>query len=195
MRRSAQRFALALTAALAVAACDDDPVPPSIGTQIDRMGRAGVNTALTDPFNLNSTTKGVTQDAYNAASTPAQWGTQYTARIAGNLAILDSVCGNQLLAGPSPAEGRYNTLAGVLADDQLYVNSNSGTCDVYLAVEANAVGIANTDCGGRTPLVDTIDRTYSVLAIGALSGVTDGVDRDADAQASTTTFPFLANPN
>jgi hypothetical protein len=181
-------------------ACNESttPPPPALGPQIDRMGRAGVNTAVTDPFNLNSSSKGANQDAYNAAANPAQWGQTFSTRFAGNLAILDgldTVCGNQLLAGAAPAPGRYSALAGVLADDQLYVNTSSGTCNVYLAVEANAVGIQNTDCGGRTPLVDTIDRTYSVLAAGALSGVTDGVPSDADGGHSSSAFPFLAPPN
>ena len=182
---------------LGLAACKD-PLPPALGPQIDRMGRAGVNTALTDPFDLNTTMKGAVQDGYNAAATASQWGAAYGSRIAANLAILDSldtVCGNQLLAGPAPVSGRYNTLASVLADDQIYVNSSSGTCSTYLAVEANAVGITNSDCGGRTPLVDTIDRTYSVLAIGALGGVTDGVASDADGAASLTAFPFLRRAN
>lgn len=185
--------------ALALAGCNESfVVPPALGPQIDRMGRAGVNTALIAPFDLNSSSKGASQDAYNAAGVPSQWGAQFAARIAANLAVLDgldTVCGNQLLAGPAPVPGRYATLAGVLADDQIYVNTSSGTCDVYLAVEANAVGIANSDCGGRTPTVDTIDRTYSVLAAGALSGVGDGVARDADAAHSTTSFPFLAPRN
>lgn len=184
---------------LLLGACAGNPVaPPALGAQIDRMGRAGVNTALVAPFDLNSASKGAAQDSYNSASMSSQWGSSFGARIAANLAIIDSldtVCGNQLLAGPAPVPGRYSTLAGVLADDQIYVNSNSGTCSVYLAVEANAVGIANTDCGGRTPVVDTIDRTYSVLAIGALNGVSDGVARDQDAQHSTTAFPFLAPRN
>lgn len=196
--RSTQLSAILLLAAV-LAGCNESLVaPPPLGPQIDRMGRAGVNTALTAPFDLNSSTKGATQDAYNAASNPAQWGSQFGARIAANLAIIDSldgVCGNQLLAGPAPTPGRYATLASVLADDQIYVNTGSGTCDVYLAVEANAVGIANSDCGGRTPIVDVIDRTYSVLAIGALAGVSDNVSRDADATHSTRTFPFLAQPN
>ena len=184
-------------ATLSVTACKD-PLPPVLGVQIDRMGRPGINTALTAPFDLNSASKGATQDGYNAAAVPGQWAGMFQTRIAANLAILDSldtVCGNQLLAGPSPAAGRYNTLAGVLSDDQLYVNSSSGTCNVYLAVEANAVGIANTDCGGRTPLADVIDRTYSVLAIGALNGVTDGVPSDADGGHSTSAFPFLRRSN
>jgi len=198
--RSPKTLVTAMVLAALLPACNDSmaPPPPALGPQIDRMGRAGVNTAVTDPFNLNSTTKGANQDGYNAASVPAQWGTQYAARFAGNLAILDSldtVCGNQLLADPAAMAGRYGTLASVLADDQLYVNTNSGACDVYLAVEANAVGITNDDCGGRTPIVDTIDRTYSVVAAGALAGVTDGVDRDADGAHSTTSFPFLLAPN
>lgn len=182
---------------LGVTACKD-PLPPILGVQIDRMGRPGVNTALTAPFDLNSGTKGTVQDGYNAASTSAQWASMFQPRIAANLAILDSldtVCGNQLLAGAAPNAGRYNTLAGVLSDDQLYINTSSGTCNTYLAVEANAVGIANTDCGGRTPLVDVIDRTYSVLAIGALNGVSDGVASDADGGHSTSAFPFLRRAN
>ena len=49
-------------------------------------------------------------------------------------------CGNQVLAGPAPVAGRYKALADILADDQLYVNTASGTCNQYLAVEANAIG-------------------------------------------------------
>lgn len=190
-------LSLMIGVASVLAACKD-PSPPALGVQIDRLGRAGVNTALTDPFNLNTAMKSAVQDAYNAASTPAQWNASFGSRIAANLAILDSldtVCGNQLLAAAAPVSGRYNVLASVLADDQLYINSSSGTCNTYLAVEANAVGIANTDCGGRTPLVDVIDRTYSVLAIGALGGVTDGVASDGDGAASTATFPFLRRAN
>ena len=141
--------------AVLVSACGDSttPAPPALGRQIDRMGRAGVNTALTDPFNLNKTAADAVKDQYNAAP-QSQWAS-YAPRIAGNLAILDSldtVCGNQILAGSTASAGRYNTLAGVLADDQIYVNTDSGTCTQYLAVEANAIGIRNGDCGGRTPL-------------------------------------------
>ena len=42
---------------------------------------------------------------------------------------------------------------------------------------------------------DTIDTTYSVLAIGALTGVGDGIAKDADGLASLTAFPFLDSPN
>ena len=182
-----------------------DPAPPAIhlDRQIDRMGRAGVNTAATAPFFRETVEeeKAVhdqVSDEYNSASAPAQWGALFSDRIAGNIAILDSldtVCGNQLLAGKEAVVGRYSALANVLSDDQLYVNTASGACQQYLAVEGNAVGIANTDCGGRTPLEDTIDVTYSVLAIGALTGVGDGVPVDADGTASITAFPYLDTPN
>jgi hypothetical protein len=183
------------------------PPPPAIGAdQIDRMGRAGVNTALTNPFfrasvSSEETMHEMVQDEYNGAANPAQWAGMFASEIATNLAILDSLdlnCGNQLLAtqgAGQPAQGRYSALAGILADDQLYLNTASGTCAQYLAVEANAVGIVNNDCGGRTPLEDTIDTTYSLLAAGVLSGVTDGVAKDADGTASLTVFPFLDQPN
>jgi hypothetical protein len=170
--------------------------------QIDRMGRAGVNTALTNPFFRESVASEESQhemilDDFNAANDPSQWVARFSSLIATNLAILDSldgVCGNQVLAGPAPVAGRYKPLADILADDQLYVNTASGTCNQYLAVEANAIGIANTDCGGRTPLENTIDITYSVVAVGALTGVTNGVTSDADGTASLTVFPFLDRP-
>ncbi len=178
-------------------------IPPARGVQIERMGRAGVNTAVTNPFFRESVESEKAShdeivDDYNAAADPSRWVTLFSEEMAGNLAILDGLdrnCGNQLLAGSSPVAGRYDTLAGILADDQLYLNTASGTCAQYLAVEANAVGISNTDCGGRTPLEDSIDTTYSLLAAGALSGVTDGVPVDADSTPSLTAFPYLDDPS
>ncbi len=170
------------------------PPVPTIGAQIDRMGRPAINTALTAPFNPDADKQGAFKDKYNAAAQD-KWSADYKSAIAGNLAILDSLdtkCGNQFAAGAEAKKGRYDALAGVLADDQLYVNSDGKMCTVYLAVEANATNIiANADCGGRTPMMDVIDVSYSVLAIGALKGVDDGVAAD-DATHSLTDFPFLA---
>ncbi len=168
-----------------------------LGVQVERMGRAGINTAVTDPFFASRADHARFQDEYNASSDSAQWAEQFADAMADNLAILDgldTVCGNQLLAGPTAVAGRYDGLAGVLADDRLYVNTASGDCQQYLAVEGNALGITNDDCGGRTPLHDTIDVSYSVLAAGALSGVGDGIPSDADGSASLTEFPFLDEP-
>ena len=72
-----------------------------------------------------------------------------------------------------------------------------GGCQIYLGVELELLGALppGTDCGGRTPLENTIDETYSLLVIGQVSGVTNGILVDGDGVASLTTFPFLANPN
>ena len=176
------------------------PAKPTLKTtQIDRMGRAGVNTALTDPFDIvQGSTPDQVKDAYNALVDPSTWSAQFKSNIATNLAILDSldtVCGNQVLAGPSAVAGRYDTLAGVLVDDRLYVRTDKTTCTTYLGVEANAVGLTNDDCGGRTPLYNTIDVTYSALAIGQFSGVTNGFTSDSEGNPNATTFPFLGSPN
>ena len=60
----------------------------------------------------------------------------------------------------------------------------------YFGVE---LGIAN-ECGGRAPLYDVIDVTFSALALGDVTGVGDGVDADDNPDHSNTGFPFLASP-
>jgi Domain of unknown function (DUF4331) len=170
--------------------------PPALGAQIDRMGRPAINTAITDPFDSNATTHGMKQDSYNAATPTTAM--SFEAAFEQNLAILDSLdrnCGNQFAADTTKTDAtRYKPLADVLLDDQLYIDTSSGTCTVYLGVEANATHIIpNTDCGGRTLTEDVVDVSYSVLATGAVTGVTDGIAMD-DKTVSTT-FPYLAAPN
>jgi hypothetical protein len=173
------------------------PPAPILGAQIDRMGRPAINTALNHVFDSNLATQGAAKDAYNQNADSTTWPASSGAEFAANLAILDCLdtkCGNQLLAGPMPVAGRYNTLAGALSDDRLYVNTAGATCTTYLAVEANATGIlTNMDCGGRKLDYDVIDVTYSALAVGALSGVGDGVLADADTKG--TIFPYVALPH
>jgi hypothetical protein len=172
---------------------------PALGAQIDRLGRPAINTAITDPFDADATAHGTKQDTYNAA-TPAT-GSTFEAQFEANLATLDGLdqtCGNQFAADTTKTDAtRYKKLADVLVDDQLYVDTSSGTCTTYLGVEANATNIiANADCGGRTLSEDVVDESYSLLAAGALMGVTDGVSADDKASAETpTTFPFLAPPS
>jgi len=191
------------------------PQMPALGTtQIDRAGRPAISTALQATFDGNETSRNASKDAYNADASQSTWGASYTGAapaapgtgavgsgFIGSLAILDSLnatCGDQLIFDPDTGTGTgYTGLAGVLADDRLYVNSEPTvgagvTCAVgYLAVEANATAVVpNDDCGGRTLINDVIDRSYSVLAVGALSGVSDGVD--ANDVAFRTTFPYLA---
>jgi len=194
-------YALGCASLVSMIACGN-PAVPKLGTQVDRMGRPAINTALTDPFALTPSSPGLTEDqtkdAYNSAPTAAATVTTFAPGIAANLAILDALdgtCGNQF--GFS-LKSSYAPVAGVLADDQLYVNSGSSTCGQYLAVEAAATGIiaaAAADCGGRTPLEDVIDTSYSTLAAGILSGVGDGISADGDGTSSLTAFPYLTAPN
>lgn len=176
---------------------------PALGKQIDRMGRPAINTALNAAFQPDANLQGKAKDAYNAAG-QAEW-KSYVSEMAKNLAILDALngnCGDQLGAAAEVTPDRYKFLAGVLADDQLYVNSErkaengARSCGVYLGVEAEAVSVLPAGmggCGGRTPNDDVIDRSYSVLAAGLLTGVDDTIKAD-DATHDLSTFPWLSAP-
>jgi hypothetical protein len=213
---------IALAGLLPLAGCDDDsnddgnkdmsanrdmamsgnPAAPRLGAQIDRMGRPAVNTALTNPFDLvaGSSTDAV-KDAYNAAG-PGGWAA-FQPNIRTNLAVLDGadrVCGNSTGA-MDDAGNRYDFLATVLADDELQVDTANANCDLYLGVEAAALGVsaASIYCGGRTLTADVIDESYTLLTagtsafLGNMHAVTDGID--AGDHAPSATFPFLAAPN
>ncbi len=184
------------------------PAAPTLGAQIDRMGRPGVNTALTDPFWDNGTNTvdmhHAKQDAYNAVSDPTKWastmigGSSVLAIFKGTLAAydgLDNTCGNQAAFG-GPLGAAYTTLATVLADDELYVDTTQTACTTYLGVELKTLGVNLNDCGGRTLTENTIDETYNLLALGAPTGpVTSGITSDGDGAPSNTTFPYLGAPN
>jgi hypothetical protein len=192
------------------------PPAPVLGFPLDRMGRPAINTALNNPFNPNETQQGIAKDNYNGEADQAAWGTlviegkPITKEFAGNLAVidaLDGVCGNQLLAAGDPSGdaglAEYAALPVVLADDELYVDTSVASCAAagalpnYLAVEARSLGLPITSCGGRTPLDDVIDVTYTVLATGGTAMVGDGISADGDpaTPASLTEFPFLNAPN
>jgi hypothetical protein len=173
------------------------PAAPTLGAQIDRMGRPAINTALNHTFDPDAGAAGFEKNAYNADSNQAGWAAKYKDHFKANLAVYDSLdnnCGNQILAGDAGQANTYEGLATVLADDRLWLNTGSTTCTTYLGVELNATNkIPNTDCGGRAPSYDTIDVTYSALAIGAPSGVGDGIAKDA-TKTDGTAFPYLAAP-
>jgi len=181
------------------------PAAPTLGAQIDRTGRPAISTALLSTFEADDAVKGAAKDEYNANADPSTWGAAYSDAFAGSLAILDSLdgtCGNQLLAdADDDTPARYAGLAGALAGDMLSLQSNpaSGSCDggVYLGVEAETLGVLGEGeggCGGRDPNNDVIDRSYSVLAAGILTGVDDTITEDA-ANHDPDVFPFLADPS
>jgi hypothetical protein len=105
-----------------------------------------------------------------------------------------------LLARSDGAVEKYGTLASVLADDRLWLDTGATCADGYLSVELNGTGaIPNTDCGGRTLKADVIDATYTALALtpaqlaDPTSFFTDKINR-IDAKTNGATFPYLPAP-
>jgi hypothetical protein len=171
------------------------PALPELGDQIDRLGRPAINTALNHTFDGDAATKDAAKIEYNAAYPATEW-PPYAAEFAKNLAILDALdgnCGNQLAFGAAGNPG-YATLASVLAsDDRLYINTDSNACVAFLGLEAQFLGVVpDGGCGGRTLTYDVIDRYYSVLAAGILTGVDDTIA--ADDVAPLAGFPYVAAP-
>ena len=215
------------------------PAAPTLGAQIDRLGRPAINTALNHAFDPTAASKGAAKDAYNQDTAIASWPTTYVAgtnNFAFNLALIDAVdyglsctngtcgagtggCGNQALyngnlsGGGTAAATSYDTLATVLADDELYVDTRNGTCSLpsnggYLAVEftfAQNPGTAALTCGGRAPSYDVMAVTYTAAAIGiggfkvsdgSFAAVVGGLTNVAPhGDTSDTTFPFLGPPH
>jgi hypothetical protein len=145
-----------------------------------------------DTLDTNATARGAAKDSYNADVAPAHWAT-YVPELESSLAVydaLDGVCGNQ--AAYTPSSG-YETLAGLLADDLLWIDTSRSTCTQYLAVEMPALGMpASDDCGGRTLVENVMDTTYSLVA-GPAAMVNNGITSPASAPG--TTFPYLAAPH
>lgn len=163
------------------------PSMPPVGELLDRIGRPLVSTALADPFG--------TSEEHAAAA--IRWKTGSEAERSSMLLkslplfdALDGTCGNQIAAGAAGPD-RYRPLAALLLDDRLLIDTRSSSCKLLLSVETGAEG----DCGGLTPAFDEPDAVLSLLISGAPSGVTDGVDGDADGAVPVTAFPFLRAPS
>jgi len=98
-----------------------------------------------------------------------------------------SGCGDQLAY--TERDG-YLGLAEILNDDVLVLDmSKPQSACGYLGIEAGESG----SCGGRKLDDDVIDITYSILASGERSGLSDGIDFN-DRNFSAT-FPFLPGPH
>jgi hypothetical protein len=171
------------------------PEIPTLGAQVDRMGRPAINTAADNTF-TDDTTRHDAEVEYNSNDDPTTWATDYVDDFKATLAILDSLdetCGNQV-AFDAAGNPDYTTLATVLANDWLIVDSTSTDCDTYLGVEASALGaIPAGKCGGRKTNFDVIETTYSAVAGIGLSGFDDTID--AGSASTVATFPYLGPPN
>jgi len=169
----------------------------TVHKQLDRMGRPLTGNALLAPLAPDEVSDKL-KEQYNRTSPSTS--KRFIPEIEKTLALYDSFdgkCANQLLTDASKeSPQRYRQLATVLADDRLWVDSESTICTQFFAVElANLSGqsLARIDCGGRTPNEDAVDVYRSLLANGAVTGVDDGVDHD-EKEHSTSAFPFLASP-
>jgi hypothetical protein len=169
------------------------------GKQIDRAGRPLTGNALLGTFATADVSDSL-KEQYNAAA-PDTSGI-FIAEIQKGLAAYDSFdgrCGNQLFAAPDGAQSpqRYRILAGLLADDRLWINSASTQCTQFFAVElaglARQTGLRK-DCGGRTPNYNSANVYRSLLVDGTTTSVDDGLSHD-EKQHSAAVFPFLSSPD
>jgi hypothetical protein len=171
---------------------------PALGDAIDLIGRPLVVNMLIGTLDPDEV-RDARREKYNRSG-PPEW-SQFSADIQRTLGLFDGydrTCGNQWLANrEARPEVRYQTLAKVLADDRIWINSKSSVCTQFLAVElskfTNTSSWSN-DCGGRTPNYNANAIFRSLLVRGTIGVVDDGIERD-DAVHSTSIFPFLAPPS
>jgi hypothetical protein len=162
-----------------------------IGPPIDRIGRALTGNALIETFGTEAASN-ARKEQYNRTG-PSGW-QDFARDLAVNLANYDGFdghCGNAWMAGKGTEA--YLPLARLLADDRLWVDSREKVCSRYMAVELAQFPLGTSaprDCGGRTPGYDASDVFRSLLVMGAVTGVDDGVARD-DHETSNGVFPFL----
>lgn len=170
------------------------PLRPALGSPIDRAGRALTGNALLGTIAAGEVGNALKEDYNRAGQTSWQ---KFAPELGRNLALYDSfdgIAGNQWLAVRGiNTEERYAALAELLADDRLWVNTSISVCTQYLAVELEAHGAPNRDCGGRTPNYNVNGVFRSLLIRGTMDTVDDGVDHD-DKVHSSVAFPFLAPP-
>jgi hypothetical protein len=124
-----------------------------------------------------------------------------------------NACGNTVLYNfgtpamgtSTPNAGSYVAMGALLADDELFLNTDKPICSLYLAVEfyASQPGMegAESVCGGRNLDYDVVDFSWSMIAAGAggfnLAAnfdprIKDGVSKHTDYLPD---FPYLGPPH
>ncbi len=189
-----------------------DPPPPTLGPQVDRMGRAAIATALQERFAVDESAHDAGVDDWNANAQPDTWATNYVPSIVEALGVydaLDEQQGNQVAYGLAPGAtdptcpddgpvACYGTLATVLANDWIVIYAGGDTTigPQYLGVEGDFVDFEVTgvidpnNTGGRHVAHDSILLSYTALS-GAIP-FDDGVT--GPTPATSDTFPYLADP-
>lgn len=165
------------------------PPPPELGRQLDRRGRPMIAELVVTAGLEPGPVRDARRLEYGAAGLLA-W-QSFLGDTEDALAMYDAFdstaadgdgCGNQAIGRPRT----YRALASFLLDDRLYVDTATGQCRRYLALETGGA-----DCGGLHPRHDAIDATYTTLIRGAGTPVSDGVPAHNNV---TDVFPFLAQP-
>lgn len=178
------------------------PAAPTLGSeQLDRMGRAAVNTALNETFvktiggvgPSDDTMRDAAEDNFNATKDATQWGPTFRVTAATQLAVLDGLdgtCGNQALSctDGKPNIECYGGLADILMNDRLWVATSYDTCTAYLGQEVKALTGMGNDCGGRRPVDDVIATTYTILSGAEMFD--DGIT--APQSLHPEAFPYFA---
>lgn len=150
------------------------------------------NLAIIDVIDGGMTNNGLCETGETNAANPTECPTanQVGAGIGcGNQAAYDATMATSPLA--------YSTMAAILADDRLYLDTSKTLCAFYLAVEFGVLTTGNSTCGGRAPAYDVMDFTYSALTMGLRGFSTDGnftpklTDMVGPHQDLLTIFPYL----
>ncbi|ADY30339.1 MULTISPECIES: hypothetical protein [Cellulophaga] len=223
-----KHLALAFGAALTIASCSDDDngdmqMEPEMTdfsgtyTQVDHMGRPGINTVLSYDVEGQASVK----DAQNV-TVPSEMGAMFQAGFEARLEQYHDVYAN--LLGADPADVNYEnnilgldaaTLTGYLAADVLEVAPNLPTTYFNPGTDNDGDGRVLVPDGdevaltGRLITDDVIDVSLILLFGGEEGDRFSGQDTDGDGTADlprltsdgvsltatvSTDFPFLGTP-
>lgn len=223
-----KHLALAFGAALTIASCSDDDngdmqMEPEMAdfsgtyTQVDHMGRPGINTVLSYDVEGQASVK----DAQNA-TVPSEMAAMFQAGFEARLEQYHDVYAN--LLGADPADVNYEnnilgldaaTLTGYLAADVLEVAPNLPTTYFNPGTDNDGDGRVLVPDGdevaltGRLITDDVIDVSLILLFGGEEGDRFSGQDTDGDGTADlprltsdgvsltatvSTDFPFLGTP-
>ena len=167
--------------------------------QVDRAGHPLVSVLLVPPS---------LQDQYNALSSFAPNVPRALQEgLASRLASFDTLRLGD--GGPDPidwtVDGGASPLLNLYLSDVLLVDTalsctgpDGGFASGYLAIEReiHLSGPTHSTCGGRTPNENVVDQTLTLLVTAGRDGgpaITQGVS--GPSKWSTTSFPYLAEPN
>jgi hypothetical protein len=148
--------------------------------QIDRVGRPLVSDLfIWEPM----------KDAYNAASDPDTWATDFEGEILAGIEELDLADG---IAG-NLYTGEAQELATMFVDDRLQIDLEKANCTEYGAIEMATLAARPIDsCGGRALFYDVVDDTLGLVVSGFETEVGDYVY--VNDVGFLSEFPFLAAP-